>query len=1110
MVRLATGELLFQRGDLDAPPDASVEEAPTVASVVDGSAAENVAAGVVEEDAAEVSDALAAAKIQSMQRGKIARRELGEQRAAATRIQAMRRGKVARRSCSTLDRSPRAPIPDPEPEPEPDIASKSVPKRTGKGGGVVSRLTAKTYDQSIVEKVKARKKPQSKKIDGDFLSRLNRPTAGARAEAEGKTLSKGKSSFGAEAAQRRKTPPNGKQSKQVVVRGSVKANTRPVGAATSAAGTPLGVPNDTEDGDETAPPVVTRAIVDSTRGGGLLQPLLREINSSMGPAATTSATEDPALVGLDRIKKFADCGIFTREQLMHTLQTRASQGLTLPYEAYFRGRCFLFNELIATCSNGETEVVEVADALAAGITAREGVELGAATHDADGQPGVNLEAPLAAALILVDRTDIRPPLMRIGITTVAAFLQATDSIDVGSSIISVELNQKMRAAGERILAEDTLKRIRACCVKQADPPGLSESKTDGANKPRRGRAVRGKTGQGTQGKKKISNEMDGCKLKGTHGRQWSILKKETSRLPGAPETTAAADAAQEKRGKRGQARAVTSRDNGDPPDVYYVEGDLPIVIGVPFAGNAGWSGCGSASSVNEWSGFGNGNAERRVALYPEPRGEGGTTVGDIGVGVEMTDPEGRVRAETTRPLGQQDKFLYYHLLPTNTVDDDTGRPVDWEVNSWIYLASDQRLAVGGGTPSSFFKVAAQSEPTGQLDSHWSEAESGRRDVLELVDRLRERSFDTVGGTPHVVVVSLHPAIVDVTLSREHCIATFSGTDSLRARAEDAWCNYHTFVEVAKWRQMEGSKKRRGGTGLFAEVSHRLLQGSSGSSSKMVELGYGLARFELAAALKPPDGKMKPPDDRVIAKAFSMFDTDGSGSIDLNELRGVCKQIGVPMTDDDLRAAMAEIDEDGSGELDKKEFKAWFKSLSAAGTGGKGGSRLEEIKVRSILSGSTVAGLSRRMQGGSSPRDALVGETALGTLFGAYGLECAPSATKPSGNSVGGAVGGGQYSVSAHGSKQGGSTVDSVQIGLPPGLWKDANPDGGPSSDLIRLAASSVADGLVAYVSANCGLQKVPGSGALRRSRGLKRDMWKRFVTETSVTGVQTDGTLHVR
>ena len=53
------------------------------------------------------------------------------------------------------------------------------------------------------------------------------------------------------------------------------------------------------------------------------------------------------------------------------------------------------------------------------------------------------------------------------------------------------------------------------------------------------------------------------------------------------------------------------------------------------------------------------------------------------------------------------------------------------------------------------------------------------------------------------------------------------------------------------------------------------------------------------ALKVPDGRTKPPDDRIIAKAFNMFDADGSGAIDFDELRGVCKQIGVPMTDQDL-------------------------------------------------------------------------------------------------------------------------------------------------------------------------------------------------------------------
>ena len=145
---------------------------------------------------------------------------------------------------------------------------------------------------------------------------------------------------------------------------------------------------------------------------------------------------------------------------------------------------------------------------------------------------------------------------------------------------------------------------------------------------------------------------------------------------------------------------------------------------------------------------------------------------------------------------------------------------------------------------------------------------------------------------------------------------------------------------------------------------------------------------------------------------------------------------------------------------------------------------------------------------------------------AHGVDCAPSAAKPVGNSLGGAVGGGQYSVSAHGSKQGGSTVDAVQLGLPPALWqppsKAADDDAGGGgkggkeqqgqsggSGLMGKAAASLADGLLAYVSTNCGLQKVPGSGALRRSGGLKRDLWKRHVTDASVRGVQADGTLLV-
>ena len=219
-------------------------------------------------------------------------------------------------------------------------------------------------------------------------------------------------------------------------------------------------------------------VTDPTRGGGILHSLVYSIDP-----------EDPEGAQV-RLKKFADCGIFTREQLSHTLSTRATKGLTLPYEAYFRGRCFLINELIATCSSGETEPVEVADVLEAGLEARKGRDLGAATVTSDGRSaGVNVEAALASALIVVNRLDIRASLVRIGITvsrtfasvlprwaalltatprcasqSVALFMAATEGLESGNSIISLEINKKMRAAGERVLAEGTLTALRDFCT----------------------------------------------------------------------------------------------------------------------------------------------------------------------------------------------------------------------------------------------------------------------------------------------------------------------------------------------------------------------------------------------------------------------------------------------------------------------------------------------------------------------------------------------------------------------------------------------------------------------------------------------------------------------
>ena len=128
------------------------------------------------------------------------------------------------------------------------------------------------------------------------------------------------------------------------------------------------------------------------------------------------------------------------------------------------------------------------------------------------------------------------------------------------------------------------------------------------------------------------------------------------------------------------------------------------------------------------------------------------------------------------------------------------------------------------------------------------------------------------------------------------------------------------------------------------------------------------------------------EEKSIATAFAMFDVDGSGDIDSSELKKVAQELGVPMYEEDIAAAMAVMDGagkkrlfcavlcfkpedlpsqardkheeklrkrgvfsagDGSGEVDLGEFTEWYRSLSEKKPGEKL-SQMELLKVKSIL------------------------------------------------------------------------------------------------------------------------------------------------------------------
>ena len=105
----------LQHAAVDASRQRSDEEVATIATnIAIGAAtmafAQQAHGGLVKDEQA------AAARIQSMQRGKQARRELQEQRRAATRIAAVQRGKQGRRNVRALRPVGREPEPEPEPQ----------------------------------------------------------------------------------------------------------------------------------------------------------------------------------------------------------------------------------------------------------------------------------------------------------------------------------------------------------------------------------------------------------------------------------------------------------------------------------------------------------------------------------------------------------------------------------------------------------------------------------------------------------------------------------------------------------------------------------------------------------------------------------------------------------------------------------------------------------------------------------------------------------------------------------------------------------------------------------------------------------------------------------
>ena len=62
--------------------------------------------------------------------------------------------------------------------------------------------------------------------------------------------------------------------------------------------------------------------------------------------------------------------------------------------------------------------------------------------------------------------------------------------------------------------------------------------------------------------------------------------------------------------------------------------------------------------------------------------------------------------------------------------------------------------------------------------------------------------------------------------------------------------------------------------------------------------------------------------------FEEYDTDGSGAIDLDEFKQLIRELGMVLSEKEIRETMDRLDDDHSGEISYPEFELWYNSTSS--------------------------------------------------------------------------------------------------------------------------------------------------------------------------------------
>ncbi|NWI81158.1 CETN2 protein, partial [Dryoscopus gambensis] len=89
-----------------------------------------------------------------------------------------------------------------------------------------------------------------------------------------------------------------------------------------------------------------------------------------------------------------------------------------------------------------------------------------------------------------------------------------------------------------------------------------------------------------------------------------------------------------------------------------------------------------------------------------------------------------------------------------------------------------------------------------------------------------------------------------------------------------------------------------------------------SSCKKPSLGAAAQRKRASPKLELPEEQR-----REVREAFELFDTDGSGSIDVKELKVAMRALGFEPKKEEIKKMISDIDKEGTGKISFNDFLA---------------------------------------------------------------------------------------------------------------------------------------------------------------------------------------------